>query len=44
MLRQVSPVELAERIAAERSGAPFVVYLDGDRRQRHRRRSTGAEH
>ena len=33
-LRTVSPVELAERIAAERRGAPFVVYLDGDRRQR----------
>ena len=33
-LRAVSPVELAERIAAERRGSPFVVYLDGDRRQR----------
>ena len=32
-LRSVSPVELAERIAAERRGTPFVVYLDGDRRQ-----------
>ena len=34
MLRQVSPAELQERIAAERSGSPFLVYLDGDRRQR----------
>ena len=34
ILRSVSPVELAERIAAERRGAPFVVYVDGDRRQR----------
>ena len=33
ILRSVSPVELAERIAAERRGAPFLVYLDGDRRQ-----------
>ena len=32
-LRSVSPVELAERIAAERRGTPFVVYLDGDRHQ-----------
>jgi DNA-binding CsgD family transcriptional regulator len=34
ILRAVSPVELAERLAAERRGSPFVVYVDGDRRQR----------
>ena len=33
ILRSVSPVELAERIAAERRGAPFLMYVDGDRRQ-----------
>jgi FHA domain len=33
ILRSVSPVELAQRIAAERRGTPFVVYVDGDRRQ-----------
>jgi pSer/pThr/pTyr-binding forkhead associated (FHA) protein len=33
-LRSVSPTELAERLAAERRGAPFVLYLDGDGRQR----------
>jgi pSer/pThr/pTyr-binding forkhead associated (FHA) protein len=33
-LRSVSPAELAERLAAERRGTPFVLYLDGDRRQR----------
>lgn len=32
-LRSVSPAELAERLAAERRGAPFLLYLDGDRRQ-----------
>ena len=32
-LRSVSPVELAERLAAERRGAPFLLYLDGDARQ-----------
>jgi pSer/pThr/pTyr-binding forkhead associated (FHA) protein len=34
MLRHVSPVELQERLAAERRGTPFLVYLDGDRKQR----------
>jgi pSer/pThr/pTyr-binding forkhead associated (FHA) protein len=34
ILRSVSPVELAERLAAERRGIPFVLYVDGDRRQR----------
>jgi len=34
MLRSVSPAELAERLDAERRGVPFVLYLDGDRRQR----------
>jgi pSer/pThr/pTyr-binding forkhead associated (FHA) protein len=34
MLRQVSPVELQERLAAERRGTPFLLYLDGERRQR----------
>jgi pSer/pThr/pTyr-binding forkhead associated (FHA) protein len=33
-LRHVSPAELVERLAAERRGAPFLLYLDGDRRQR----------
>ena len=33
-LRRVSPVELAERIAAERRGMPFLLLLDGDGRQR----------
>jgi pSer/pThr/pTyr-binding forkhead associated (FHA) protein len=32
-LRSVSPVELSERLAAERNGTPFVLYLDGDARQ-----------
>jgi pSer/pThr/pTyr-binding forkhead associated (FHA) protein len=32
-LRHVSPVELQERIAAERRGTPFLLYLDGDGRQ-----------
>jgi pSer/pThr/pTyr-binding forkhead associated (FHA) protein len=32
-LRTVSPVELAERLHAERRGVPFVVYLDGEGRQ-----------
>jgi pSer/pThr/pTyr-binding forkhead associated (FHA) protein len=32
-LRLVSPVELAERIDAERRGAPFLLYLDDGRRQ-----------
>jgi pSer/pThr/pTyr-binding forkhead associated (FHA) protein len=34
MLRHVSPAELAQRLAAERRGVPFLLYLDGDRRQR----------
>ena len=33
-LRSVTPSELAERIAAERRGVPFLLYLDGDGRQR----------
>jgi pSer/pThr/pTyr-binding forkhead associated (FHA) protein len=33
-LRSVSPAELGERLAAERRGAPFLLYLDGDARQR----------
>jgi pSer/pThr/pTyr-binding forkhead associated (FHA) protein len=33
-LRSVSPAELGERLAAERRGTPFVLYLDGDARQR----------
>jgi pSer/pThr/pTyr-binding forkhead associated (FHA) protein len=33
-LRSVSPRELAQRIAAERLGLPFLVHLDGERRQR----------
>ena len=32
-LRSVSPAELGERLAAERRGAPFLLYLDGDGRQ-----------
>ena len=34
VLRSVTPRELAERIAAERRGAPFLVHVDGDGRQR----------
>jgi pSer/pThr/pTyr-binding forkhead associated (FHA) protein len=34
LFRQVSPSELAERIAAERRGAPFLVLVDDERRQR----------
>ena len=34
ILRLVSPSELAERIAAERRGSPFLLYLDDARRQR----------
>jgi pSer/pThr/pTyr-binding forkhead associated (FHA) protein len=33
-LRSVTPSELAERIAAERRGVPFLLYLDGDNQQR----------
>jgi pSer/pThr/pTyr-binding forkhead associated (FHA) protein len=33
-LRSVSPLELAQRIDAERRGLPFVLHLDGDGRQR----------
>jgi pSer/pThr/pTyr-binding forkhead associated (FHA) protein len=33
MLRLVSPVELTERLAAERRGTPFLLYLDGGRHQ-----------
>ena len=33
-LRSVTPLELAQRIAAERRGLPFIVHLDGDGRQR----------
>ena len=33
-LRSVTPAELAERLHAERRGVPFVIYLDGDGRQR----------
>jgi DNA-binding CsgD family transcriptional regulator len=32
-MRAVTPRELASRIAWERQGAPFLIYLDGDRRQ-----------
>ena len=32
-LRSVSPVELAERLAAERRGVPFLLYVDGDTHQ-----------
>jgi pSer/pThr/pTyr-binding forkhead associated (FHA) protein len=33
-LRYVTPAELAQRLAAERRGTPFLLYLDDDRRQR----------
>ena len=33
-LRHVSPVEVAERLTAQRRGAPFLLYLDDERRQR----------
>jgi len=33
-LRHVSPAELVERIAAERRGTPFVLFLDAERHQR----------
>jgi pSer/pThr/pTyr-binding forkhead associated (FHA) protein len=33
MLRYVSPAELAARVAAERRGLPFMLYLDGDGHQ-----------
>ena len=33
-LRSVSPLELAQRIDAERRGLPFVLHLDGDGHQR----------
>ena len=33
LLRSVSPAELAERLAAERRGAPFLLYVDGGSRQ-----------
>jgi pSer/pThr/pTyr-binding forkhead associated (FHA) protein len=32
-LRHVSPSELAERIAAQRRAVPFLLFLDGERRQ-----------
>jgi pSer/pThr/pTyr-binding forkhead associated (FHA) protein len=32
-LRYVSPAEVAERVAVERRGLPFVLYLDGGQRQ-----------
>jgi pSer/pThr/pTyr-binding forkhead associated (FHA) protein len=32
-LRGVSPVELAERLRVERTGEPFLLYLDGEGRQ-----------
>jgi pSer/pThr/pTyr-binding forkhead associated (FHA) protein len=34
MLRHVRPAEVAERLAAERRGTPFLLYLDEQRRQR----------
>jgi pSer/pThr/pTyr-binding forkhead associated (FHA) protein len=34
MLRHVSPAEVAERLAAERRGTPFVIHLDDAGRQR----------
>ena len=34
VLRAVTPAELAERMHAERRGEPFVVYVDGEGRQR----------
>jgi hypothetical protein len=33
-LRSVSPVELSERLQAERLGVAFLLHLDGDGRQR----------
>jgi pSer/pThr/pTyr-binding forkhead associated (FHA) protein len=33
VLRSVSPLELAQRLEAERRGLPFLLYLDGDGRQ-----------
>jgi pSer/pThr/pTyr-binding forkhead associated (FHA) protein len=33
-LRYVSPAELVDRLAAERRGVPFLLYLDGEGRQR----------
>ena len=33
MLRSVTPRELADRLRAERHGTPFLLYLDGERRQ-----------
>jgi pSer/pThr/pTyr-binding forkhead associated (FHA) protein len=32
-LRYVSPAQLSERVQAERRGSPFLLYLDGERRQ-----------
>ena len=37
MLRFVSPAELAERLAAERRGTPFLLYLDNERPAADRR-------
>src|SRR4051794_21761680 len=34
VLRSVSPLELAQRLQAERRGVPFLVYVDGDGHQR----------
>jgi pSer/pThr/pTyr-binding forkhead associated (FHA) protein len=34
MLRHVTPVEVAERLAAERRAVPFLLYLDAERHQR----------
>jgi hypothetical protein len=34
MFRSVSPTELAERLQFERRGVPFLVFLDGQGRQR----------
>jgi pSer/pThr/pTyr-binding forkhead associated (FHA) protein len=34
MFRAVSPIELFERVDAERRGTPFVLFLDGDGHQR----------
>ena len=33
ILRSVTPAELSERLVAERRGAPFLLYVDGDSRQ-----------
>ena len=33
-LRYASPVELSERLQAERRGRPFLLFRDGDGRQR----------